>query len=88
MLGCDLHHGVHVGGLAVEMHDHDRLRPLSDGGFDLFGIDVVSPGIDINPDGLRAGERDRARAGDEGARWGDDLVARPDAHRAHAELQG
>src|SRR6266545_3983139 len=80
-------HRVHVGRLAVQVHDHQRLAARRDRGGGAGQVDVVGGRVDVVPDRGGSGERDRRRAGDERVGRGQHLVARPDPHGAHAELE-
>ena len=84
----DLHHGVHVGHLAVEMHGHDRPRAGGDLCLDLRRLQVVGGGVNIHEDGCGADARDAAGGGEEGVGRGDDLVARADPLGHQADEQG
>ncbi len=88
MLLGDLHQGVHVGHLAVEVHGHDGARAGGDFCLDLRHVQVVGGGINIHEDGRGADARDGAGGGEEGVGRGDDLVARADPLGHQADEQG
>ena len=79
---------VHRGGMAVEVHRHDRRGARGDRRLDGGRVEAEVVGLDVGEDRAGAGERHRVRRGGEAERRDDDLVARPDAEREQRELQG
>src|SRR5438067_1139618 len=88
MLTRDPPDGLHVGGLAVQVHRHDDPSAWRYGTFDGARIQVVGVGQTVDPDRRGPRERNSAGAGDKRVRRRDHLVAWADAPGPERELQG
>ena len=78
---------VEVGRLPGEVNGHDRLRPRSDEGGDVLGVDVQVALADVREDGCGPRVDDHVRRRRPGDRRRDHLVARPDAERERGEVE-
>ena len=76
----DLHNGLHVTRHAHLVYWHDGTRPGCDGCFDERGIDVISRGINVHKNRLRATVADGIGGRNERMADGDDFVSRLHAH--------
>jgi len=83
----DLENGIHVAGLAVEMHGNDGARVRGNSGFDLFRIDDERVFLDIEEDGLGAGRGNRFRGRNERMGGRDHFVPDADAERLQCQAQ-
>jgi hypothetical protein len=72
---------VHVRGLPVEGHRHDRARTRRNRGLEFPGVDVGGVRLGIHVHRLCGKQHDHLGGGGEGERGGDDLVARLDVQR-------
>ena len=68
---------VHVRGIALQMHGHDRLGLRGNPMFDVVRIEIERL-VDLGEDRQRAGEHDGVVAGVPGPGRQDDFVAGPD----------
>ncbi len=83
----DLDDGRHVSRLPVQADGHDRLGPRRDRGLDQGRVDREVVLTDVDEDRPCAGVEDAVRAGDEGERDGDHLVAGADPVRQQRQVQ-
>jgi hypothetical protein len=83
----DCAQGIHVRGLAVQVHRNDRSRPFRDGCTDAVGIERVGLRIDVDEHGSCTDMGDGKDRGDERVRRGYDFVTRADVERSKGELQ-
>ena len=83
----DLHQRGHLGRVAEDVDDQDRLGAGRDGRLDRRRVHVERERVDLGEHRRGAGEQDRVGGRDERERRGDDLVARPEAERVQAEVQ-
>ena len=74
-----------VGGRAVEVDRHDRLRARPNGPPHGRGIEQQGPALEVRRHGPRARHTDAGRGRDTGIRGKDDLVARSDTERQQRE---
>ena len=74
--------------MAVEMHRHQRLRPLRHHPVRGLRGQVEGEGIDVGEDGARPGAEDGQRGEGGGERRGDHLVAGTHAQGLEGELEG
>jgi hypothetical protein len=79
MLLGDLVYGVHVGGLAKEMHGHHRFGPRGERGLYCSRVDVGRVWEHIHKHRGAACVRDGFGSGHECVGGQDDLITRPDA---------
>ena len=85
---ADGDHGVHIGGLAVEVDGHDGLRPRRDGSLDPRGVDGVANRVDVHEHRPGPTESDGLHRSEERVGNGDHLVAGANAHGPKRQVQG
>ena len=83
----DREYRIHVRGLPIQVHGHDRLRVRRDRPLDERRVHRVGDGIDVDEHRPRARVLDGRYRGDEGERHRDDLVAGPDARCQQRQVQ-
>jgi len=88
VLAGDAEDGVHVGGLAVDVHRYDGRGLAGDSGFDPVRVDTVGLGVDVHHDGNAAGVNDGLDGGEEGVGWDDDLEAGLEGKSLEGERDG
>jgi len=84
----DCLNGFNIDHLSEEVDGHDRLGFLSDGGFDLGGIDAHRFAVDIDEDGGCAELGNDFNGCDEGEGGGDDFITRADITGLGHDAQG
>jgi len=89
VFACDLQNCRHIAGIAGIMHHHNRFGLFRDRGFHSAGREAQPVrALNIRENRHSAGITDRVRAGDEGERRQDHLVAGSDAERQAGQMQG
>ena len=76
--------GIHVGGEAIEMYDHDGARPRRDAAFEFGRINIVSVRANVRENGLCSKGANSAARGDESERRQEYFVSGADAARAQS----
>ncbi len=74
---CQLQHVIHRGESPLQVHRHDRLRPIRDGGLDAGRIDVARLIVDVDRHRRRTGGAHCEPGRDEREPRDDHLVSRP-----------
>src|SRR3989344_5909337 len=87
-----VHDGVHVTGVATQVHGHDGDGPGGDLGLDQTGVNVVVVGFDVDQNRGKVILENGVDGGDESNGGGQELGARLpailDLHGVEANLQG
>ena len=87
MAAGDVHDGVHLAGDARIMHDHDDLRAVGDGRFDLAFVDVHGIGADVHEHQLRPRQHSGRGGAGERIAGQDHLVPRFQVAQQHSHIQ-